>query len=136
VLGPLTNWLPATATPVELVWTLPAVYGYVRYTVRYLRAHRERRRAYRDPAARTSERLVQDARCVRFLCLTVTFECFVGLGGWVLLTVPTPAQWPEPAAVIPAGCLFGALVLLLFKGWVLDRYEAAIMAHLRQRRGE
>jgi hypothetical protein len=124
------GWLPSTVSPVELLWTFPAVVGLVHSIIRYGRAYRQRWRQQHHKPKPINGKLgiAATARCVRALCLTVIFLLSMLAGAYAMVLPEGPASDPSNIdSWILATLLFGAQVILLLMGWLLDFYEASIV---------
>lgn len=124
--------LPPSVQPLELLWSTPALIGWASYSLRYVRAWQQRARERRD-GINGARGLVLAGRCVRFLALTVAFECLLG-GGIVAMMLPPGGLPPgHPWAALVPALLFTAQLVLLAKGVWLDRIEAALRRLLELR---
>jgi hypothetical protein len=121
--------LPPTVSPVELLWASPAPVGLVWFLWCYYCAARQRyRQHHADPPINGKLGIAATARCVRALCLAIIFLLFL-LGGLYAMLLPSgPTSDPTTSDGWILGLLlWGAQVLLLLMGRLLEFYEASIV---------
>lgn len=127
IAGGVWTQLQGTAGGLELLWTVPATFGYWRYVVRVRTAWRTLRTIQHE-GENGALRLMARARLTRFLGLAVVFECWAAVGWIALMVPPNPAAATDDAAAwIPALLFFSAEAVLLLHGELQDIYQRAVV---------
>jgi hypothetical protein len=118
-----------TISLLELIWTVPALFAWVRYAQRAWHAFWELRRLRQlHPPARLSKRLREKIRTERFLFLSFASECMALVGIGAMFQPPTPAQvTSSPIALIGPLLLVCTQWAIILKGELIERDEQALM---------
>jgi hypothetical protein len=131
-LTPL-SWLPDTISVVELLWTVPALYGIGLYTRRYVRSRTQRVEATRI-GINGELGLVYRMRCIRNAGLILVYSLFMGAGVLAMMLPEGPTSNPDDsrAWAIAVFIMLGEIVPI-YVGHVLDHYEHAMAELLSAR---
>lgn len=122
----LTDITP-TISVIELVWTIPALFAWVRYGDRAWHACRAQWRLRRE-RQRLSLRMREKIRAERFLFLAFASECMTLIGLGSMMQPPSPAQVIEsPLGLIGPLLLIAAQWAIILKGEIIERDEQALL---------
>lgn len=140
----LVRWLltdiTVTMSVLELIWSVMAVFAWVRYAHRALHAYgslRRLRALQQSPVLQHQPRLSvvarEKIRLQRFLFLTIMAEC-LALIGFVALGQPPSiaADEGDPVAVVAPLLFLVMEVCLVTKGELIERNERALAWLYRQ----
>jgi hypothetical protein len=123
----LTDITP-TISLLELIWTGPAVFAWVRYGHRAGRALRAERQLTAEQQ-RLSLRMREKIRAERFLFLAFVSECMVLVGVISMLQPPSAAAVADsPVAVLGPFLLVAMQWAVILKGERIERDERALSA--------
>lgn len=119
--------LTPTISLIELLWTVPALFAWVRYGDRAWQAVCAQRRL-RKERQRLSLRMRETIRAQRFLFLMFASECMCLVGVGAMFQPPTPAQAIEsPVGLIGPLLLIAMQWSIILKGELIERHEQALM---------